>query len=59
MNEQQAQALISKVRDICREYKAYCQIVLSEKPDLEHVKIEINAKVEVENNVKLSGGRHE
>ena len=46
MNEQQAQTLISKVRDICREHKAYCQIVLSEKPELEHVKIEINAKVE-------------
>lgn len=46
MNEQQAQTLILKVREVCRECGAYLQVVMNEKPELEHVKIEINAKVE-------------
>ena len=37
--------LIEKVRNIAREYGAWCQVTTNEKPDLDSVKIEINAKV--------------
>jgi len=41
----QAQNLIEEVRKVAREYGAWCQVTTNEKPDLETVRIEINAKV--------------
>jgi Fe-S-cluster containining protein len=46
LKEQQAKTLIEKIRAACRECGAYCQVIMNEKPELEHVKIEVNAKVE-------------
>lgn len=46
MNLLQAQNLMAQVEKACESVGAHVDISLKKKPRLEHIKIEINAKVE-------------
>ena len=49
MIEQQATAFLAQIETLCEKAGAYCDISLKKKPKLEHVKIEINVKVDSPN----------
>lgn len=46
MKPQQADTLIEKIRQACKECGAYCQTIVCEKPELESIEIKVTAKVE-------------
>ena len=46
MNLTQAQILMAQVEKACESVGAHVEITQKKKPRLEHIKIEINAKVE-------------
>ena len=46
MNMTQANTLLAQVEKACESVGAHCEISLKKKPRLEHIKIEINAKVD-------------
>ena len=45
MRESQAVEFMAEVQRLCFKYGAYCSVLTQSKPTLEHVKIEITAKV--------------
>lgn len=50
MNLTQANMLLARIEKACEETGAHCEILLKKKPRLEHITIQINAKVEEQNN---------
>jgi hypothetical protein len=46
MTEPQAMAFLKKLNDLCKEYQVHCDLVLKNRPQLEHICATINAKVE-------------
>lgn len=46
MNLIQAQNLMAQIEKVCESVGAHVEISLKKKPRLEHIKIEVNAKVE-------------
>jgi len=46
LTEPQLSALIARIEKACEETGAHCKITIEKKPRLEHVHIEINAKVD-------------
>lgn len=51
MIEQQALAFLAQLETLCEKAGAYCDISLKKKPKLEHVRVEINIKVGIQNDL--------
>lgn len=45
MKVDDAQALMAQVQTLCEKYGAFCDVVIKNRPYLEHVCMTINAKV--------------